>query len=67
MIRKSGVITTEGTSDENQRIDSDNNGNDNININDNNNMNNIEEKNISMENKLKMGLEVKNESIKNNF
>ena len=67
MIRKSGVITTEGTSDENQRIDSNNNGNDNININDNNNMNNIEEKNISMEDKLKMGLEVKNESIKNNF
>ena len=67
MIRKSGVITTEGTSDENQRIDSNNNDNDNININDNNNMNNIEEKNISMENKLKMGLEVKNESIKNNF
>ena len=66
MIRKSGVITTEGTSDENQRIDTNNNGNDNININVNN-MNNIEEKNISMENKLKMGLEVKNESIKNNF
>ena len=70
LIRKSGVINTEGTSDENQGIDTNNNdNNNNIKINDNNinNINNIEDKNISIEDKLKMGLEAKNESIKKNF
>ena len=57
---------TEGTIDENQK-NTINNINTNE-INDNNKMIHIEDngkKNISIEDKLKLGLEVKNESIKN--
>ena len=65
LIRKSGIMT-EGTIDENQK-NTINNINTNE-INDNNKMIHIEDngkKNISIEDKLKLGLEVKNESIKN--
>ena len=66
LIRKSGIVTTEGTLDENQNINKNNNIN-NINSNNNNNIIKVENNNLSIEQKLKLKLEIKNESIKNDL
>ncbi len=62
LIRKSGVMT-EMTGDENQKYEENNND-----IQDNNNAIKIENnsKNISVEERLKINLEAKNDAIKNN-